>query len=126
DTGTDPSGRYSGASVRCRHGGRDARAERRGEHVPMEGAQRTDSPRGAPDTFLPPGASARFCLDGSVHTTRRPADIRKGDASLSKFTSITLIPVFLLASVTCCAADPDQVEVIPLTKPEDIQHASTM
>ena len=45
---------------------------------------------------------------------------------MSKLTSITLISVFLLAPVTCCAADPDQVEVIPLTKPEDIQHASTM
>ena len=45
---------------------------------------------------------------------------------MNKSTSITLIPVFLLAAVTCSAASPDQVEVIQLTKPEDIQHASTM
>ena len=49
-------------SVRCRHGGRDARAEGRSEHVPVEGAQGTDSSGGAPDTFLPAGASA--CLSG--------------------------------------------------------------
>jgi hypothetical protein len=29
----------------------------RSEHVPVEGAQGTDSSGGAPDTFLPPGAS---------------------------------------------------------------------
>ena len=37
---------------------RDARAEGRGEHVPVEGAQGADSAGGAPDPFLPPGASA--------------------------------------------------------------------
>src|SRR5881628_1002954 len=41
-------------------GGRDARAERRSEHVPVEGAQGADSAGGAPDAFLPSGASA--CL----------------------------------------------------------------
>ena len=70
DARTDPAGRYPGASVRRRHGGRDARAEGRSEHVPVEGAQGADSPGGAPDTFLPPGASACFCLDGGVYTTR--------------------------------------------------------
>ena len=30
--------------ARCRHGGRDARAEGRSEHVPVEGAQGADSP----------------------------------------------------------------------------------
>ena len=47
-----------------RHGSRDARAEGRIEHVPLEGTAGADSPGGAPDTFLPPGASAGFDLDG--------------------------------------------------------------
>src|SRR5437870_12894250 len=75
DARPDPAGRCPGASVRCRHGGRDARAEGRSEHVPVEGAEGTDSPGGAPDTFLPPGAPARFCLDGGVNT-RRPYFMR--------------------------------------------------
>src|SRR5262249_12964653 len=44
----------------------------RSEHVPVEGTEGTDSSGGTPDTFLPAGASARFCLDGSV-STRRPS-----------------------------------------------------
>ena len=50
--------------LRRRHGVRDARAEGRSEHVPVEGAQGADSPGGAPDTFVPSGASACFCVDG--------------------------------------------------------------
>ena len=46
------------ASLRRRHGVRDARAAGRSQHVPVEGASGTDSPGGAPDTFLPPSASA--------------------------------------------------------------------
>jgi pimeloyl-ACP methyl ester carboxylesterase len=57
--------------VRRRHGGRDARAKGRSEHVPLEGAQGADSPGGAPDPFLPPGTSPCFCLDGGVCTTGR-------------------------------------------------------
>jgi hypothetical protein len=34
----------------------NARAESRGEHVPVEGAQGADSVGGAPNTFLPGGA----------------------------------------------------------------------
>ena len=58
DAGADPAGRHPGAPVRRRHGGRDARAERRGEHVPVEGAEGTDSARGAPDPIVPSRASA--------------------------------------------------------------------
>ena len=43
DARADPAGRYPGASVRRRHGSRDARAEGRSEHVPVEGAQGADS-----------------------------------------------------------------------------------
>ena len=43
---------------------RDARAELRSEHVPVEGAQGADSSGGAADPFLPSGASAGFCVDG--------------------------------------------------------------
>jgi hypothetical protein len=37
----------------------------------VEGAEGAGSPGGTPNTFLPPGAPARFCLDGGVNT-RRP------------------------------------------------------
>jgi hypothetical protein len=47
------AGRYPGSSVRRRYGVRDARAEGRSKHLPVEGAQGADSPGGAPDTFLP-------------------------------------------------------------------------
>jgi hypothetical protein len=42
----------------------------------MEGAEGTDSPGGAPDTFLPSGAPARFCLDGGVDTIREEVGYR--------------------------------------------------
>src|SRR5436309_5618083 len=41
---------------------RYARAEGRSQHVPVEGAQGADSPGGAPDPFVPEGASAGYCL----------------------------------------------------------------
>ena len=69
DARTDPAGRYPGASVRRRHGSRDARAKGRSEHVPLEGAQGADSPGGAPDTVLLKGTSAG--LDSSVHAKAR-------------------------------------------------------
>ena len=71
DARPDPAGRCPGASVRRRHGGRDARAEGRSEHLPVEGAQRADSSSGASDTFLSPGVSACVCLDGDVSTKSR-------------------------------------------------------
>ena len=39
------------------NGGRDARPERRSEHVQVEGAQGADSPCGAPVPFIPSRAS---------------------------------------------------------------------
>src|SRR5260221_410460 len=63
----------AGRTLRRRHGVRDARAERRSEPVPVEGAQGTDSAGGAPDSFLPPGASDCFCLAGTAHTIGRHA-----------------------------------------------------
>ena len=62
DARADPAGRHPGASVRRRHGVRDARAKVRSEHVPVERAQGADSPGGAPDPFLPPGTSPRLGL----------------------------------------------------------------
>ena|ERR1700680_2505884 len=44
------------------------RAKGRSEHVSVEGAQGADSARGAPDTFLAPGTSLYFRLDGGVYT----------------------------------------------------------
>ena len=41
DAGADPAGRCPGASVRRRHGGRDARAEGRGQHVSVEESRRS-------------------------------------------------------------------------------------
>ena len=53
-----------GPPLRRRHGERDARAESRSEHVPLERTQRADSPGGAPNPFLPQGASA--CLASAL------------------------------------------------------------
>src|SRR5262249_58812037 len=79
DAGTDPAGRYPGASVRRRHGMRDARAEGGSEHVPVEGAEGAGSAGGAPDTLLPPGASASLRLDGVLSTA--VTDARAGIAA---------------------------------------------
>jgi len=45
---------------------------------------------------------------------------------LNKSTSITLLPICLVTSVMGYGADPEQTEVIPLTRPDDIRHASSM
>ena len=58
------------ASVRGGHGGRDARAEGRSEHVPVEGAQGADSARGAADTLVHALASASLFVDNGRRTTR--------------------------------------------------------
>jgi hypothetical protein len=42
---------------------------------PWDGAQRADSIGGAPNTFLPGGAQACFCLDCCFHTTGRQAPV---------------------------------------------------
>ena len=43
ESGPGPAGRSPGAPVRRRHGVRDARAERRSEHVPVEGTEGANS-----------------------------------------------------------------------------------
>ena len=45
---------------------------------------------------------------------------------MNKSTSITLLPICLVISVIGYAAGPEQIEVIPLAKPDDIRHASSM
>ncbi len=45
---------------------------------------------------------------------------------MNKSTSITLLPICLVTSVIGYGAAPEQIEVIPLTKPDDIRHASSM
>ena len=50
------------------HGVRHARTEGRSQHVSVEGTQGAHSAGGAPDTFLPPGASTGFCLGVSFET----------------------------------------------------------
>src|SRR5437016_12352286 len=55
-----PAGRGPRAPIRRRYGVRDARAKGRGEHLPLERTQGANSPGGAPNSFLPQGASA--CL----------------------------------------------------------------
>jgi hypothetical protein len=45
---------------------------------------------------------------------------------LDKSTSITLLYICLVTSVISYAAAPEQTEVIPLTKQDDIRHASSM
>src|SRR5206468_4287327 len=51
------------------HGVRDARAKGRGEHLPLERTQGANSLGGAPNSFLPQGASA--CLGSGVQGPRR-------------------------------------------------------
>src|ERR1700722_6033359 len=48
DPGADPAGRRSRASVRSRHGMRHARAQGRGEHIPLERTDGKDSAGRAP------------------------------------------------------------------------------
>ena len=60
--GADPARRYPGPSLCRRHGVGAAGAERRGEHVPVEGAQGAGSAGRAPDPFLPPRAPAGLGL----------------------------------------------------------------
>ena len=57
--GADPARRRPVAPLCGCDGDRDAGAERRGEHVPVEGAQGADSARRAADSLLPPRTSAR-------------------------------------------------------------------
>ena len=49
DAGADPARRYPGASLRGGDGSRDAGAEGRGQHVPVEGAEGADSAGDPPD-----------------------------------------------------------------------------
>ena len=53
------------------HGSGDAGAERRGEHLPVEGAERAYSAGGAADSVIPPSAPARdvmsFPIDAGVN-----------------------------------------------------------
>src|SRR5437870_999758 len=58
-----------GAAVRRQDRGGDPRAERRVEHVPVEGAEGADSAGGAPDTFIPAGAAPCFCVAGRGRST---------------------------------------------------------
>ena len=63
----DPARRHPGASLCGCDGGRDASGERRGEHVPVEGAEGPGAIRGAPDPFVPARAPAG---DGVVSRVR--------------------------------------------------------
>src|SRR5207247_537359 len=63
-----PPGRGPRAPICRRHGVRDARAKGRGEHLPLERTQGANSPGGAPNSFLPQGASA--CLGRGVEGPR--------------------------------------------------------
>src|SRR5215468_2588441 len=66
DAGADPARRHPGASLCGCDGGRDAGAERRGEHVPVEGAEGAGSARGAADPLLPPRTPARGGVKASL------------------------------------------------------------
>jgi pimeloyl-ACP methyl ester carboxylesterase len=63
DARPHPSRRHPCASLRRRHGMRDARAQGRSQHLSVEGTQGADSAGGAPSTFLPSGTSTGFCLN---------------------------------------------------------------
>src|SRR4029453_15356197 len=58
-----PAGRRPRAPISRRHGVRDARAKERSEHLPLEGTQGANPSGGAPDSFLPQGASPRVIVE---------------------------------------------------------------
>ena len=60
DARAHPAGRCPVASLRRRHGSRDARAQGRSQHVSVERTEGADSPGDPPNPVLPPGASARL------------------------------------------------------------------
>src|SRR5262249_58528440 len=62
--GVDPARRHPVTSVCRRHGGGNARAERGGELLSLEGPERADSAGGTANPVVPAGASAG-CLAGS-------------------------------------------------------------
>ena len=68
-----PAGRRPGAPVRRGDGVRAARAERRSEHLPLEGDQGPDCRGGAPRAHVPAGACAGDCR-GMTGTGRIMAD----------------------------------------------------
>jgi hypothetical protein len=59
--GPHTAGRRPVAPISPSYGVRDARAKGRNEHLSLEGTQGADSSGGAPNSFLPQGASA--CLE---------------------------------------------------------------
>src|SRR5215470_14518311 len=64
DAGADSARRHPGAPVRCRDGGRDARAERGSEHLPVEGTEGAHPVGGPSDPFVPARPSAEDDVDG--------------------------------------------------------------
>ena len=60
--------------LRGRHGVRDARAESRSEHVPVEGTQGANSSGGPPDPFLPQGASACIGVEAQSSSANTNSD----------------------------------------------------
>src|SRR4029077_210705 len=84
------------APLRGCDGSRDARAERGGEHVPLEGAEGAHPARGAADPLVPARASAGVGL-----AVRMPKDIiaGRGDA-------IHWPPVSSRSSTTRLMCDP--------------------
>src|SRR4029077_16423195 len=69
-----------GPPVRRRDGKRDARAERGGEPVPLEGTEGADSAGGAPDPLLPQGASAGLSAPSGLRALRLHAALMAHEA----------------------------------------------
>src|SRR5262249_55069524 len=91
DAGADPARRHPGASLCGCDGGRDASAERRGEHVPVEGTEGADSARGAADPLLTPRTPARGGVKASLRA--KIGRMGKGTTIATKLTALTrLIP----------------------------------
>ena len=73
DAGADPARRHPGASLRRRHGERDAGAERGSQFISVEGAEGARAARGAPDPVFPPRAPADAVVRRMGRAKRYPS-----------------------------------------------------
>jgi hypothetical protein len=80
DADTGPAEGRPGAPVRCRHGDRPSRAQRKGQPLPMGGLQEPDPLGGAPHPHLAAGGSTGGCR---YQTSRSRRPIRSTSSGAS-------------------------------------------
>src|SRR5256885_9150656 len=82
DAGADSAGRHPGASVRDRDGSRDACAESRSEHVPVERAEGTDSAGDPPDALVPQGTPTDVRISWRGDCEQNPQELYMAGKSI--------------------------------------------